>query len=763
MTPELAQIAELRMSLVKAGFRPIPVLSWNHPSRKDAGKKPIGSNWPERARQDPPECVRFDPVPHALNTGLLADGLRIFDVDIDDRVIALRVETLIVAGCGQAPKRFRRNSPRCALVYRAAEGEPPHRVVAGTAGKVQVLGKGQQLASFGRHVSGADLEWTAEPGTITLADLPVITEAQVTQLLARIAPLIGASAPDVDLVDAAHVAGAPEADIARIAAALDKIPNAGPPDWEWWNKVGMALWVASGGSDGGLVLWVAWSARNPEHDRKDSAEERWKHYRKSPPTKIGAGSLFHMADEADRAQWPESAAAVNTVEAPKPDIRNHAETEPDVWDSAVHPALKPQPQPRLRPKPAPWPEPLGSAAYLGVIGDAVNALAPHTEADPAALLLQLAAFLGNKFGRGPAYQVDQTFHSTNEFVLLAGATSRARKGTSRDNVRALFATDPADRWLDRFASGLSSGEGLVEHVCDEQMGIDKNGDPVVLYRGVDDKRLMVVESEFASVLAVMGREGATLSPRVRAAWDGEKLQVMTRNNPLVATGAHISVIGHITVDELRREVSSISFANGLLNRFIFGAVRRSKRLPFGGRVDKDVLAAIGDRLAEAARAARDVADPLEMDGAARALWESSYDAITADRPGLYGALIARAEAHIVRLALIYALADRQAAIGLPHLQAALEVWRFSDESARYLFGDMLGDPVADEIIRALRAAGTAGMSRNDIVNLFSRNKSSFEISRALDSLLQQQRVTRTKTPTAGRPVERWHIVHRATP
>lgn len=36
-----------------------------------------------------------------------------------------------------------------------------------------------------------------------------------------------------------------------------------------------------------------------------------------------------------------------------------------------------------------WPEPLDEEAYYGLAGEIVKTIAPHTEADPAGLLLQL--------------------------------------------------------------------------------------------------------------------------------------------------------------------------------------------------------------------------------------------------------------------------------------------------------------------------------------------------------------------------------------
>ena len=43
--------------------------------------------------------------------------------------------------------------------------------------------------------------------------------------------------------------------------------------------------------------------------------------------------------------------------------------------------------------------------------------------------------------------------------------------------------------------------------------------------------------------------------------------------------------------------------------------------------------------------------------AARVLWGAEYGGLTADRPGIYGAVTARAEAQVLRLSLIYALLD----------------------------------------------------------------------------------------------------------
>ena len=104
---------------------------------------------------------------------------------------------------------------------------------------------------------------------------------------------------------------------------------------------------------------------------------------------------------------------------------------------------------------------------------------------------------------------------------------------------------------------MSTGEGLIHAVRDgveKEEPIKEKGritgyQSVVVDEGVKDKRLLVMESELAKVLKVMERQGNSLSPVLRQAWDTGTLRVMTKTNPTVATDAHISLIGHITLEE----------------------------------------------------------------------------------------------------------------------------------------------------------------------------------------------------------------------
>jgi hypothetical protein len=388
---------------------------------------------------------------------------------------------------------------------------------------------------------------------------------------------------------------------------------------------------------------------------------------------------------------------------------------------------------------------LAEDAYYGLAGEVVRTISPHSEADPVALLLQFLTLAGNVIGSQPYYQVESDQHHPNLFCVLVGTSSKGRKGTSMGRVRAVV-KGADETWAgDRLKGGLASGEGLINEVRDP---VEKWDPKEQVFEKVDpgasDKRLMIVEPEFAGALAVAERPGNTLSPLIRRAWDGDKLQTLTKNSPLSATGAHISIIAHITEDELQSRITRTDLANGFANRFLFALIRRSKELPFGGDLSEGEILNLGDRL----KAIIERVGPIGR-------VQTVYSALSAEQPGLLGAVTARAEAQTVRLALLYALLDGRDEIDEPHLRAALAVWEYCESSAAHIFGNMLGDPVADEILRALQQAGAAGMTRTAIRDLFGRNRSGDRISAALALLAIRGRARMDARETAGRPTEIW--------
>ncbi len=377
----------------------------------------------------------------------------------------------------------------------------------------------------------------------------------------------------------------------------------------------------------------------------------------------------------------------------------------------------------------PWPDPPAREAFHGIAGELVDLIDPFTEADRVAFLVQFLGAFGNLIGKSAHFPREADCHAAKLNAVLVGVSAKGRKGVSWGQVKRVLGRVDAEWLTGHVLSGLSSGEGLIWAVRDPVRKGEVEGEC-----GVGDTRYFVFEPEFVSVLKVAQREKNTISAIIRQAWDGDTLRTMTKNSPAKSTGCHVSVFGHITRDELRRTVTETDIANGFCNRFLWVCARRSKCLPDPVMLDDSQFDPFVSRLVNAADFAKRAGE-LRRDDEAREIWRAVYPTLSEGKPGLLGAVTSRAEAQVMRLALIFALLDRAAVIGAGHLEAALALWDYCEASARYIFGSRLGDPVADEI-RAVLKSRPNGISRTDLSDHFSRNRSSREISLALRTLAE---------------------------
>ncbi|HQQ00982.1 MAG TPA: DUF3987 domain-containing protein [bacterium] len=408
------------------------------------------------------------------------------------------------------------------------------------------------------------------------------------------------------------------------------------------------------------------------------------------------------------------------------------------------------PEPEALPAEPAWPEPIDQAAYYGLAGDFVRTVEPHTESDPVAILIQFLVTFGNIIGRGAHFRVEADRHDLNLYAVLVGQTSRGRKGTSLGHVRELFRLIDERYTDENLKTGLSSGEGIKYAIRDPEDSNRKNADP-----GVLDKRLLVIEPEFVNVLRVCERQGNTLSAGIRQLWDSGNVRTLTKNDPVTVTGGHVSIIGHITADELRESLATTDQSNGFGNRFLWFAVQRSKELPEGGNLSTSVLESLADGLAKAVNYTRSIGDhSIGFDDAARKLWHGLYSHLTRDIPGLTGSMFSRAEAQARRIACLYGLLDCSGTVRKEHLRAAAAILDYVERSVRFIFGDRTGNRIADEILAMLkRSAG--GLSRTDISNAFGRNVHGDRIQECLDLLARDGRIVIEKRDTGGRPSEVW--------
>ncbi|MEO5841372.1 MAG: DUF3987 domain-containing protein [Acidimicrobiales bacterium] len=325
-----------------------------------------------------------------------------------------------------------------------------------------------------------------------------------------------------------------------------------------------------------------------------------------------------------------------------------------------------------------WPR-CRPAVFHGPIGEFALAAAPFTEADPIAILAQALVAFGIAANSGPHQLAGNDRHPAALNVAIVAETAKGRKGTSKSAAFGLMSRVDKTFMETRQRAGFGSGEALVDALAgpkDEEHG---------------DTRMLIVESELARALRVIGREGSTLGDIVRTMWDGSKLEARSRNNGVVlAENYHTGIIGHITTEELRSVLSAVEIYGGSANRFLWVCARRTHPMPNGGNVPAEIFERyakpLRDNLREAYRRGR-----MERTSEADLFWDGIYETMWKDDPGgMLGAITARDSPTMLRLSLLYALVDGAKAIGIEHVEAGWALWRYCRGSAERIFGDRTG-------------------------------------------------------------------------
>jgi hypothetical protein len=456
--------------------------------------------------------------------------------------------------------------------------------------------------------------------------------------------------------------------------------------------------------------------------------------RRCPKTDVRIIDLFPDRDDgSDVADWLRQGhnlreLAVIVGETPRIELAPQ-------WGPVVEPT-EPEWEPAY-----PWPR-LDPAALHGLAGDVIRAIASETEADPAAMLFTLLSMVGNVLGADACARVGDQRHPGRLFVAIVGDTSAGAKGMSEAAVRPIVrAAFP--EWFDsrRFA-GFGSGEAIVAEYVDE----------------ATDRRGFIFEPEYARVLTVAGRDGSTLSPIFREAWDGGTLAVRRAKERIVARDVHLSVVAHITPSELRTKLAEGDVLNGFANRFVFVASRRSKKLPSGGHVDPAVIGQLAKRLSSVIRPTHKT---YARSPEAEALWEKLYLA-EPDRDGAVGSLTARAHAQRLRLSVLYAALDGADEIRPEHLRAGDACWRYAVESVEHIFGSLRGDRVQDRLLDALRKAWPGGLTGAEQDGIFAKSLRPGQIAEAR-AQLEMRRLIHTESVASnsvkgGRPTVRTYAV-----
>jgi len=368
---------------------------------------------------------------------------------------------------------------------------------------------------------------------------------------------------------------------------------------------------------------------------------------------------------------------------------------------------------------APQPE---RACLYGLVGEVALVGSEGTETNPHAIAANFIAYLSCAIGRGVYLPIGNTWHHTRLFCLHIGRSGRGRKG---DALSLVMRLDQALRELNAEVApqihrgGLSTREGLVALIHDGCKQGTQEISPI------NDKRLWVVESEFANVLHQTRRGGNTLSAALRDCWDGISLKPAVKSNRLFASHPHLCLSGAISPTELMGLMSTREITNGFANRFLMLWAERSQILPFPRATPQVTVDLLAKRVLEILEFVRaddyHVRDQLSLELTAQAQWRYAHlyrgelnDEVGSD---LVSGLLERRAPMLLRLAMLFALSDLQLRIDVAHIDAAMAWMRYMAASVRYVFVSTaeeakmaLSRKLSDQLFNFLRARGTATRS-----------------------------------------------------
>lgn len=357
------------------------------------------------------------------------------------------------------------------------------------------------------------------------------------------------------------------------------------------------------------------------------------------------------------------------------------------------------------------PKPTEAMLY-GLAGDVGKASAATTEANRYAVCMGFLSFMSAMAGRDVYLPVGNTRHHARLFTLHVGRSSRGRKGDALSLVhRIRHAIDRREHERGTVGGsllgqvhtgGLSSREGLVMFIHDGfQQGKDETP-------AIDDKRLWVVESEFANVLQQAKRDGNTLSSALRDAWDGVDIKPATKTARTWATDPHIGAAAAITPTELCETMKARELSNGFANRFLIFWAERDRLVPFPTATDDETLTRLIERTEDVLRFMRGNY-PADSDTRKMGMSQAAQDAYKKLYRGdlnkgtgsvkLDGILERRAPM-LLRLAMLFAMTDQTLTIEAHHIEAAWAWVSYSVDSVRYIFRESVAGEVDAERLAA---------------------------------------------------------------
>ncbi len=349
--------------------------------------------------------------------------------------------------------------------------------------------------------------------------------------------------------------------------------------------------------------------------------------------------------------------------------------------------------------------------FYGVLGEVVTLCCANSEAVSVAVASYALAYFSAHLGPTRYLSIADERRLLNNYWLLIGPSGMG-KGSSEhgverifervdENLQQVFSTMEKQGKtggivdypsLDIHVGGLSSGEGLVTAKADS-IKLEK-GEPAI---EVADKRFLLLESEFGTVLNMAERSGNTLSHTLRNGYDGKTIKPLTKRDRVSCSQPYFVLVGNITPGELTtHKQNAVMSVNGMLNRMMLVWTRTDVRHSRPQAMDDGDLSDIASRLSEHLlkarsfnfethwRKQRQMALPIDLTNDAWQLWDDVYPQLV-NMPDCepVQTLCRRHRLHIRIIAALLALMNGELVVSTQALRAALAWSDYSRQSVVY--------------------------------------------------------------------------------
>lgn len=437
-------------------------------------------------------------------------------------------------------------------------------------------------------------------------------------------------------------------------------------------------------------------------------------------------------------------AAANTAANNVRESANFAQ-EADEWDAL---ALAPKEHP---------------AMFYGPLGRLGQQAAQGTEVNPVAAMAGAMTWLSACMGRNTYIVIGDDRHHLRLYTLHIGRSSRGGKGMALGllkRIQKAISALPDGQTLQphMHSGGLSSREGLAWLIHDGY----KEGKEVV--PPILDKRLFVVENEFANVLAQGKRDNNTLSTALRDAWDGNAIAPATKGCRVWATHPHIALHGSITPGELRKRMASNDLSNGFANRFLMVWGERRGSVPFPCGASDAVVQTLSAEFSEivthglAGYPASNEPQRLHFEKRAAGLYADCYHEFKKPHPAgdLMTSLLERRAPMLIRMAGLFSMCDLSTEIRREHVEAA-KAWADYDAQTKAMIfapaddaeSEALRSENAEKLAAWLRDCGDWQARTAIVRDCFQNHLSKPFIDAALERLSMEGRIERRDADGEG--------------